>query len=222
VNQEQVAAQLNDLPETFKRLGNPYGQWIDALASSLALFTNAGDATIAQIRTIGNATGRWLDIWGIVYGFPRFYGEADDLYRARIIAALTAPHVTMEAIVNWAKIYSGIVITVTDDAGGEGYSVAGSTGHTITIPQSMTQAQIAQFQQSLAYVRPAGVPFLVLQAPASLFVDTVNYEGGAAGVTGAYLGASATPIPLDIPSSTNNAQPLLPDFMLNDPTLNPN
>ncbi|MDD2878493.1 MAG: hypothetical protein PHZ23_14840 [Acidiphilium sp.] len=216
MNYAQVQAQLNDLPATFKRLGNPYGQWIDALTSALALFTNAGDATILQIIAIGNATGRWLDIWGIIYGFPRFYGEADQLYRARITSALTAPHVTMAAIVNWAAIYSGFVASVSDTA------ASGGIGYTITIPQSLTASQIARFLQSLAYVRPAGVPFQVLQGHVSLFVDTVNYEGGAAGVTGSYLGSNATPLTLNIPASTNNAQPLLPDFMLNDPTLNPN
>src|SRR6185437_5327133 len=80
----EILAVLNDLPDTFKRQGPPYTQLIDAFGFALATYTLGADATFDQTETFLNATGDWLDIWGLLFNVPRNQNEADSSYRAGI------------------------------------------------------------------------------------------------------------------------------------------
>lgn len=64
------------------------------------MFTQtAADIDIAKLQMcMTTATGEWLDSWGDYFGVPREPGELDDDYRARILAEIIEPKVTLNAI----------------------------------------------------------------------------------------------------------------------------
>lgn len=222
MNFAQVQAQLNDLPLTFKRPGQPYSQWVDALTAGLVRYSGAVDQLLFEVQSIANGQFGYLDIWGMLFGIIRRNNESDDLYRARIIYIITAGGGTPTGMATWIKHVWNVDATITEDFVHVGYVV--------TLFGSLTLAQIIAIIQSLIYIRPAGVPFRVASqtvvSAGGMYIETINFVDFAPYVTGAYLastgavGASGVGIPLN--AATDNAQPILPDLFLTDPTLNPN
>jgi hypothetical protein len=212
MNFSAIQRQLNDLPPTFKRLGSPYGQWVDSLTALLALFCQGVDGLMAQLSFPAARYG-WLDTWGTLLGIQRRPNEADSIYQARIQYTLLSWRANAVAMQNW--------LSNVEMVAGEVNENLPSVGYTVVLPPTLTSAQIAQIIADLAYVRPAGVPFNVLTQSGGTYLGTVNYMGGAPRVTGAYLGGAYISQPLNIAANTNNVVALLPDLLLTDPTINP-
>lgn len=82
---------------------NPYkenGVHQAIIGALMKLFTQtAEDVDMAKLQmSMSTATGEWLDSWGDYFGIPREPGEGDDDYRARILAEIIEPKVTLNAI----------------------------------------------------------------------------------------------------------------------------
>lgn len=207
-----IQNQLLDVPQTFKRLGDPYTNFIDALTSALFLYTQATDGLFAQTNFNLSANG-WVDVWGSLAGIPRRVNEADLIYRNRIRHMILAFHATPIAIRDWLGIVEQVQGSVTE--------LLPTVGYQITVPPSLQLPQIQQIITDLAYVRPAGVPFVFVQEAGNTYLNTVNYLG-AARVTGAYLAGNVLSLNALIPAFTINAVGLLPDLLFTDPLINPN
>jgi len=210
VNFDEVMATLSDLPSTFTRSTAWYTQLIDSLAAALTFYTQNADATMDQVANFTNAWGSWLDVWGLLFGFPRLDGEPDITYSARIQNTLLAWVGTVPAIEAWLALYvTGT--TVTENSPGSGYA--------LTFPGSVTLAQIRTFLVSFNRIRPVGVPFSMQQAGLGLYLGTDEFFGDGR-VVGNYLTASSTPVGLNIAASTPNSAVVLPTLLLTDPSLN--
>ncbi len=207
----EVKDQLNDLPRGFKRTNAPYLQLIDALTSALVRYTNAADATSRNL-TFANAVGGWLDVWGLLLGIARYAMEADSHYSARISLTLTGGAGPVQAMINWIQQAWGLTVTITENFPNVGYN--------IFFPATATPAQINLILKGLAQIRPAGVPFTGQVADIGTYLDTVNFYD-AANVTGQYFGGGFTAVTITFGAGTNNQPPLLPQLVLEDPTLNP-
>lgn len=206
-----VENQLNDLPRTFKRPDQTYLQVVDSFALALYLFTQASDGTSQQLQFPGAQYG-WLDVWGLLFGIPRFSNEADQVYAARIAFQVLAGGGPAQQIVNWIQIVYRITVSVVENLPAVGYS--------IIFPGGVTTAQIQTILAALGYTRPAGVPITsVFSYGAGTILDTINFMN-APDVVGAYLTGGATAVPFSVPATTNNAVPLLPSLFLTDPSLN--
>lgn len=206
-----VLAQLNDLPDTFKRKDAWYTQFVDAVATGASQYTLGIDEVFNQVTAFNNALGGWLDTWGLLFGVPRLENEADSLYEARIGNTVLAWVGTIPAIQTWINLYA---------PGGTVTENIGTAGYTINMPPSMTALQTQQFLQSLARIRPAGVPFNVQQTGSGLFLGTEEFLGDGRAV-GNYLTAGTSTTVLTLGATTLSAQPILPGCWLTDPTLNP-
>lgn len=207
----QIIPQLNDLPTTFRRFDTTYPQLIDSVAVGFATYTDGADEISVESNSFASARYGWLDVWGLLFNIPRNSNEADYNYRNRIHATLLAWVGTLPAIVNWGQLILNQSITVTENDG---------LGYVISVSSTLSPMQLAAFVQSLARIRPAGVPFQLVSQTSSLYLDTINFLDSAA-VVGAYLIDDLTSSSLSAGASTNNALPMLPSFYLDDPTLNP-
>lgn len=209
---DQILAQLNDLPTTFRRTGLAYGQLTDALANGLDGYTEAADATFAQIDTFDNAVWGWLDVWGLLLNIPRYDNESDILYKPRIRNTLLAWVGTLPALQMWGLLFFGQPVQVNERLPNFGYD--------IIVPPGVPLENIQQFIASIKRIRPAGIPFTVAEQVGSLYLDTINYFDDGE-VVGDYLDDGAKNIDLGNGVITGNALPLLPDIYFNDPTMNP-
>lgn len=212
MNFAAIQKQLNDLPNTFKRPGTPYTQWVDALTALLDLYCQGVDGLMAQL-TFSAAQYGWADVWGTILGIQRRSNEADSLYKSRMSATLLSWRANAVAMVNWLENIELVSASITE--------ALPVVGYTVILSPALTATQISQILLDLAYVRPAGVPFNFSTLSGGTYLNTVNYVGAAPRVTGAYLGGSSAPQALSIPANTNNVSSLLPDLLLTDPTLNP-
>ncbi len=206
-----VLKQLADQPATYLRPGTTFAQLSDTSAVPAADFTSSADMIAAQINSFSSAQWGWLDVWGLLLGIQRAQNEADSSYSTRIVATVLAFVGTTPAIEIWGQFVFGQPVTVSDRT---------PVGYTITLPNGVTTAAINAFVVSLSRIRPAGVPFNLVQQDGGLFLDTINYTDTHR-VEGSYLDDSVTAVPLVVSASTQNAQPLLPDIYLTDPGLNP-
>lgn len=213
MNFDEIVAQLNDLPSTYKRPGAPYTNFVEAIASALLLYTQASDGLFAQ-TDFNLAANGWIDVWGSLAGIPRRLNESDTVYKNRIRNMVLSHHATPISIVDWLRIVENVNGSVTENLPAIGYQ--------ITLPPTLLVPQIKQIIVDLAYVRPAGVPFKVVQESGNTFLNTVNYLGGAPRVTGAYLAGSVINVNALIGNGTTNAVGLLPDLLFTDPLINPN
>lgn len=206
-----VQNQLEDLPPTFLRPDVTFAQLMDAFAAAFSRYTVGADGVTAQLD-INAARYGWLDVQGLLLGYPRRNNEADVTYLNRITYSIRAAGGPPLAIVFWILNVWGILVTVTENFPAVGYQ--------ITFPPLVTQAQIDQILLDIAHVRPAGVPFTSFISNVGTYLDTVNYLG-APRITGAYLGGGRSSVPNDLGAATNNSPPLLPSILMTDPTLNP-
>ena len=206
-----VLAQLNDLPLPFKRPIPPYTQLIESLAAAMARSTIGMDGTVNMVQDFDNALNGWMDVWGELFGLLRNTDEGDSTYHDRISATILAWVGTLPALQKWMTLfaYDG---TATDNLPAVGYQLIFSA--------VMTTAQIQAVVASLNRIRPAGVPFTVMQKSLGLYLGTVNFLGEGR-MPGSYLGGGLVSVPSGMGPLTNNSQPLVPDLMFTDPTLNP-
>lgn len=211
MNFAQIQKLVNDLPTTFKRVGDPYTQWIDALCAGLLSFTQSYDSLLDQLD-FDNAAYGWLDVWGSLAGIPRRPNESDSLYHPRIRNMILAWRTTPVAIITWLAKIEQIDALLSEDLPDAGYQ--------IQLPATLTDQQIQNILDTLAYVRPAGVPFRLLSVAGGTYVSTVNYLN-APRTTGAYLAGNAIPAGVIFRASTNNFSAILPDLLFTDPLLNP-
>ncbi len=203
-------AVLNDVPSTFKRVGAPYAQLIDSLASTLSQFTLGEDATMTQVASFVGAVDGWLDVWGMLFGVPRNQGEANSTYATRVQRTVQAWVGTLPGIQAWLNFFAPGG-SVTENAG---------LGFTLLLPSNMSVGQVSAFLVSLARIRPAGVPFTIQQVGAGLFLGTEAFLGTGS-VIGSYLTAGTQAVTLAEAATTFSSQPLLPTLYLADPTINP-
>lgn len=207
-----VKAIFNDLPSTFKRLGAPYTQLIDALTSGAFLFTQASDGLVAQTN-FANASNGWVDVWGALAAITRRNNESDFVYKPRIQNMVLSPRMSPVAIALWLQVVEQVNATISENLP--------EVGYTITLPPVLTPQQISTILLALGWVRPAGVPFQFGAVLGGSFLATVNYLGGAPRSIGAYLPGNAIPASVTLASSTNNTPAVLPDLLFTDPLLNP-
>lgn len=209
MNLNAVAAQLNDLPATFRPAGNPYAQFIASLASAESLFTEGADATMAQALSFQNAIGGWIDVWGLLFGVPRNQNEGSIPYALRITETVLAWVGTLPAIQMWLDLFA---------PGGTVVENASGLGYVINLPGGMSLTQINTFLVSLGRIRPAGVPFTVKAPSAGLYLDAEAFLGDSV-TFGSYLTTGVQPVALGLNATTPSAQPLVPDLFLVDPGL---
>jgi hypothetical protein len=204
-----VLAQLNDLPDTFKRQGPPYTQLMDSIAAALSLYTVGSDATFNQVAAFNNAVDGWLDVWGLLFDVPRNPNEADAIYRTRVQRIVLAQVGTLPAIQAWLNFYA---------PGGTVIENPNGFGYILSFPGTVTLAQIQQFLNSFNRIRPVGVPFGVTQAGLGVYLGTVEYLGDGR-VSGNYLSILAQNVSVLLNASTGNATPLLPTLLVQDATI---
>jgi len=214
-----IWGQLQDLPPTFRRDGQPYSWLIDSITAGLYMFCQAGDALQNQYNYNTSQEG-WIDVWGGLAGIQRNTNESNVVYLNRIQQTVLAWRDSLVAIEKFTATVENITTTVLERS---------PVGYTIYFPTAEDIPTIRRVILDLKYIRPAGVPFLV-QSQIGTYLNTINYYGTVGNlkaatviigrVTGAYLGDNA-PIQLNIPASTNSAQSLIPDLLFVDPTLNP-
>lgn len=206
-----VEAQLNDLPDTFRRPMAWYTQLVDSVSMALCRYTLGEDATFTQVSSYGLATDGWLDLWGLLWGVPRNLEEANAAYETRVQRTVLAWVGTVPAMQAWLNFYAPGG-TITENTNGLGY--------TLDLPATMTLPQIVAFLVSFGRIRPAGVPFVIHQSAGGPFLGTTEHLGQGI-VVGAYLSAGAGGMGLPIGAGTPNAAPLLPTLYMTDPTINP-
>lgn len=159
--------QLNDLPDTFRRGDATYAFVMSSIAAGLTVLTAANTALLNE-TAYGDATDGWIDVWGAMPGIARRTGEANDVYKARVQNMLLAWRDSAVAIEEWLKIVENLPNTsVLEHFPTPGYNV--------TVPATLSAAQLTQILADLAYVRPAGVPFNFIATTGGTYLTTVNY-----------------------------------------------
>ena len=211
MDMQSVLATLNDLPSTFKRNGPPYTQFVDSLASALALYTIGADATFSQATVFDNAVDGWLDIWGLLFGIPRDQNQANATFQLHIKSVMNAWVGTVPAVQAWMDLFAPGGNVVENQSGGYVLLFSGATPLT----------QIQSFLRLFNRIRPNGVPFQIEQSGLGLYLGTEEFLGDGR-VVGNYLTALSSVVAALVPVSTANAVPLLADLLLSDPTINPN
>ena len=209
MNLKSVLAQLNDLPATFQPAGNPYAQIVTALGTAESLYTLGADSTLTQVLAFTNALDGWIDVWGLLFGVPRYQNEGNIPYATRITETVLAWVGTLPAIQTWINLFAP-GSSVTENTPGPGYA--------ISVPATMTTQQVSNFLQSLNRIRPAGVPFTLQQKTPGLFLGTEAFLGRGESI-GAWIGTGMTTGVNPLNATTCSSQPLIPDLFLVDPYL---
>lgn len=208
----QVQFQLKDLPPTYLRQGTPFTQWMDALTAGMILGTETIDQTISASSSANNARYGWLDIWGLLFDVPRLSNEPDISYLTRMKYELIAAGGPPVGMAFWIQKVWKVAATIQENLSTVGYN--------ISLPNTLTTAQISAILSSLVAIRPAGVPFTTNLSADGLFITTVNYVDTEL-ITGSYLTTSVGNTTVTLSAATNNTPPALPTLFLTDPTLNP-
>jgi hypothetical protein len=210
MNFSDVQAQLNDLPDTFKRQGAPYTQMIDALSGGLNTFTVGVDGVVAQVASFDQAQGGWLDLWGLLFLVPRDRNEGDAPYGVRIAETVLAWVATLPALQAWIDLFA---------PGGTAAENPPTWGYAITLPPTLALSGVIEFLENLGRIRPAGVPFTLQQAAGGLYLGTEAFIGLGM-VQGSYLVEPTSAQALAIAATTNNARVLIPTTYMTDPSIN--
>jgi hypothetical protein len=206
-----VLARLNQLPASFRRLGPNYTALQNSLQAFLYRYTDSMDG-LSNEEFIDSATDKWLDVFGLMFGIPRFAGESSSAYLARIQFTLVAWRGTPAAIVSYLQLITGLDVTVTENTTPEDSWTAAISG-------SVTSVLVNRINNSIGFVRPAGVPFNYAVSTGGLYLSTINYMGRSR-LTGSYIVSATKTLAPSIPSSTNNSLPLLPTDFLTDSSIN--
>jgi len=205
-----VLARLRQLPPSFRRRGENYTALESTFVNFLSRYTDGIDGLNNQ-EYIDQASNKWLDTFGLMFGIPRFTGESSSAYLARIKFTLVAWRGTPPAIITYLELITGLVVSVTENTTPEASWTANLSG-------GVTSLLVNRINTSIGFVRPAGVPFNYSVATGGLYVSTINYLGKSR-MTGSYL-VNATKITTpNISANTNNSLPLLPTTFLTDTSL---
>ena len=207
-----IAYQLGDLPDTYKRSGSTYEWVMNSLTAALDRYTSSSNSVISM-STFANAQGKWLDFWGKLLGdIPRINNFTDSEYMEYISQTILEGKGPPVAILDYVSLIYGIKATITENFP--------SVGWYLKFGSSFPQSQYNQLALTLGNVRPAGVPFTPFSIlGGGFFVGTINYLGRDR-VTGSYIGQPVTTFSFQIPQSTNNAVSELPTVFLEDPSIN--
>ena len=206
-----VLSQLLDLPPAFSRPGTTFQQIYSSLAAGESSYALASDG-LKYSESMPTSLAGWLAVWGEILGIPKNPGESDFFYTIRVQATLMAPVGTPSGIETWSRFILGI----------QGIYVVESLttgGYNISVPIGTPIQAFTNWASSLNRIRPAGVPFTVNEQTNPLMLGTYSYIGSL-GFAGSYLGTGGSVLPIMIPESTNNAQPLASEVLLVDPLLN--
>lgn len=209
---DDIQAVFNSLPATFRRIGPNYDRFQNSLTAGISRFTLGIDSVSGQDNFGTPPVGKWLDAWGKLLSCPRNNSESDAAYYMRIKETMVAWRGTVPGIEAYCQFALGLQATVQENFPAVGWS--------LMLASLLTAAQLAALVTNLAFVRPAGVPYRVFGRRGGLYLSTLNFMGGTQ-VPGSWLVPGAIYLPLTIPSTTNNAVPLLPTTWLTDPTINP-
>ncbi len=208
-----IAYQLGDLPDTYKRSGPTYEWVMNSLTAALDRYTSSSNG-IVSMTTFANAQGKWLDFWGqLLGGIARLNDQTDADYMALITQTILEGKGPPVAILDYVKLIYGIKASITENFPNVGWF--------LKFGSSFPQSQYNQLALTLGNVRPAGVPFTPFYVlGGGLYLNTINYLGRDR-VTGSYIGQPVTAFNFTIPNSTNQAVSELPTIFLEDPTINP-
>ena len=208
-----IAYQLGDLPDTYKRSGPTYEWVMNSLTAALDRYTNSSNSIISM-STFANAQGKWLDFWGqLLGGIARLNEQTDADYMALITQTILDGKGPPVAILDYVSLIYGIKANITENFPNVGWY--------LKFGSSFPQSQYNQLALTLGNVRPAGVPFTPFYVlGGGLYLGTVNYLGRDR-VTGSYIGQPVTTFNFTIPNSTNNVTSSLPTVFLSDPSINP-
>lgn len=173
--------QITDLPPTFLRNDQVFKQLMAAFSAALTLGTSANSSLLTNTN-YQNTDNGWIDVWGDLAGISRRFQESDNSFQPRLPNMLLAARDSAVAIELWLQIIEGVTGTVVEKLPAWGY--------TVNLPASLSNAQVQQIINDLAYVRPAGMPFNVNISTGGTYLDTVNYFGPAQTIPGS--GATET------------------------------
>ncbi len=201
-----VLNQLNDLPDTFKRIGPNFSAMENSFGLSLSAYTVSTDGILNQLN-FQNAEFYGLDLWGDMFGVTRNINEDDTVYKSRIVNTLEAWFCTIPGIIRYLQQVYNISATITES--GASWSV------TFTTPSISPLVII----DNLNIIRPAGVPFYVNLLSGGLYLNTINYIGSYR-VTGSYITSPFSNYNFTIPSTTNNSLALFPTTLVSTPAFN--
>ena len=208
-----IAYQLGDLPDTYKRSGPTYEWVMNSLTAALDRYTSSSNSVVSM-STFANAQGKWLDFWGqLLGGISRLNEQTDAEYMALITQTILEGKGPPVAILDYVKLIYGIKASITENFPNVGWY--------LKFGSSFPQSEYNQLALTLGNVRPAGVPFTPFYVlGGGLYLGTVNYLGRDR-VTGSYIGQPVTTFNFTIPNSTNNVTSSLPTLFLEDPQINP-
>ena len=208
-----IAYQLGDLPDTYKRSGPTYEGVMNSLTAALDRYTNSSNAVVSMAN-FANAQGKWLDFWGqLLGGISRLNEQTDEEYMALITQTILEGKGPPVAILDYVSLIYGIKASITENFPNVGWY--------LKFGSSFPQSQYNQLALTLGNVRPAGVPFTPFYVlGGGLYVGSLNYLGRDR-VTGSYIGQPVTTFSFQIPNSTNNVTSSLPTLFLEDPQINP-
>ena len=208
-----IAYQLGDLPDTYKRSGPTYEWVMNSLTAALDRYTNSSNAVVSMAN-FTNAQGKWLDFWGqLLGGISRLNEQTDEEYMALITQTILDGKGPPVAILDYVKLIYGIKASITENFPNVGWY--------LKFGSSFPQSEYNQLALTLGNVRPAGVPFTPFYVlGGGLYLNTINYLGRDR-VTGSYIGQPVTAFNFTIPNSTPNVVSELPTLFLSDPTINP-
>lgn len=157
----------------------------------------------------GTARWGWLDSFAKLYGLHRNLAEIDSQLRTRLFGTLTAPHGSATSISSFVQLALGLQVFVTENFVTPSYQL-----NFLIPPTTQTLQNVVD---AIAWVRPAGVPFLPLfTIHGGLFLTSDNYFGGTK-VSGSYLARSQVAVQINIAPNTNNPKNYLPTTYLTDP-----
>jgi hypothetical protein len=205
---QNIQNQLNRLPDTFRKPGQTYKDWTNAVALGLDCYTNATNALTAQ-GTITTSRYKWLDLWGKLFSVSRLSIETDAQYLARILNTINFGNVTPVRIETFLKQSWNLLATVQENFPQTGF---------VLLFNGQIQ-NLKQIVQDLNRIRPAGIsftPFYVLNG--GLFVNTINFIGNWR-VTGDYVSSPLVPYLPGLVALTTNAKNTIPTTFLTDPIL---
>lgn len=237
--------QLTDVPPTFRRPTPFYQQLMAALAGALTLLTESSSANLDQ-ATYQQTVAGWIDVWADLAGILRRTGEADSVFQERTQDMLLAARDSIVAIQTWLEEVENISSSIVIENPQIGYSVTlpgNLTPQRVAdvaknlawvrpagVPFNYSSRSGGTYLNTVNYLGGTvwGAPLIndqeqvILTNQGSPILVTGRFPWQGARVTGAFLALKFQINNGSPPASTNNNISLLPDLLLQDPTLNPN
>lgn len=127
-----------------------------------------------------------------------------------------------ETVLAWVGTVPAIQVWLNLFGGGGTIAENGpaTVGYALTLPASLTTAQIQFFLVSLNRIRPAGVPFTINQIGLGTYLGTIDFLGDGA-MVGDYFSSGSASLALLLGPTQLSAAVIVPTTLLLDPTINP-